>query len=119
MEYDILNRNGEKIGTAEHLTDENGNPAGGVTRLRGIEIHWQAGPLVQSDGTRTEPTGAFVEDVIIAAVDRVQFYQGVNEGRFACRQNEKVITKLEEGLHWQYDRTDERNRRGVEGSHTP
>ena len=119
MRHDIYNRHGQKIGEANYLLDDDGNPAGGWTRMRGIEIHWQAGPLVLPDGTRAEPTGAFIEDLIIAGLDRMGFYQTASEGRFACEENEHIITKLREGLHWQYDRTDGRLQRGVEGTHKP
>lgn len=51
----------------QHDTDANGNPAGGATTGRGFRIDWQNGPLAV-DGVRREPTGAFVEDVIAAAL---------------------------------------------------
>ena len=34
-----------------------------------------------------------------------------------CRQNSLTITKLEEALHWQKDRTNDRIRRDVEGTY--
>lgn len=113
---------GEDVGMmdsffAEHTVDPNGNPSGGRTWGKGFEINWQNGPLAV-DGVRHEPNGAFVETVIAAARDRINFYQAANGGKFACRQNALAITKLEEALHWLNDRTAERERRGVEGTHT-
>lgn len=93
--------------------DEKGNPAGGHANGLGIDIHWQDEPL-RKDGTVREPNGAFVEDVLGICVERLRFYQ---ESRFKCRQNALAITKLEEALHWLEDRTRERKRRGVEGTH--
>lgn len=96
-----------------HKLDDNGNPAGGVTTGTGIEIHWQDSPL-NVDGIRKEPSGAFVEGVINAAIGRLEFY---NEGKFKCRENSLAITKLQEALHWLNARTADREKRGVEGTH--
>ena len=89
-------------------------PAGGFTSGRKFSINWQDGPLVVN-GERREPNGAFVEDVIAAALGRIQFYQ---DSKFKCRENALALTKLEEALHWLDHRTRERERRGVEGTHT-
>ena len=99
--------------TESHQLDENGNPAGGITTGTGIEIHWQDGPL-SVDGVRKEPNGAFVEGVINAAIGRLEFY---NETKFKCRENSLAITKLQEALHWLNSRTENRTKRGVEGTH--
>lgn len=99
---------------SEHRLDENGKPAGGTTTGTGITIEWQNGPL-SVDGVRLEPSGAFVEGVIAAALDRLEFYQS---GEFRCRENALAITKLEEALHWCQHRTAAREARGVEGTHT-
>ena len=101
-----------------HHENVSGNPAGGTTRGTGFYIEWQNGPLMVN-GTRVQPTGAFVEDVIAGAADRIRYYQTASGGKFACRQNALAITKLEEALHWLHDRTEEREERGVEGTHTP
>lgn len=99
-----------------HRVDANGNPAGGVTAGRGIEINWQNGPLGRGTDRR-EPNGAFVEGIIAAAIDRLEFYQNANGGKFKCRENALVITKLEEALHWLDHRTVAREKRQVEGTH--
>lgn len=98
----------------EHDNDSNGNPAGGLTTGLGIDINWQDGPLAV-DGVRKEPNGAFVEGVIEAAIDRLEYYQQAS--KFRCRENALVITKLEEALHWCHHRTANREKRGVEGTH--
>lgn len=130
---------------SEHFYDDRGNPAGGHTSFTGCQIEWQNGPLANPDGSRNEPSGAFVEGVIAAAIDRLRYYQGEGRyadaeppthtaedgrevitlkdfvtwspGKFRCRQNALAITHLEEALHWCQDRTAEREGRGVEGTH--
>lgn len=96
-----------------HENDVNGNPAGGETTGTGITITWQNGPLGR-DGDRKEPNGAFVEGVIAAAIDRLEYYQA---SKFECRENAIAITKLEEALHWCQHRTAKREERAVEGTH--
>lgn len=96
-----------------NLNDENGNPAGGKVRGRGLTIYWQNGSLGRGDD-RLEPNGAFVETVIDAAKQRIEYYQQSN---FKCRENALAITKLEEALHWLNSRTQRRENQGVEGTH--
>jgi hypothetical protein len=79
----------------QHITDDQGKPAGGTTRGLGISIDWQNGPLGRGVD-RILPNGAFVEGVIAAAL---------------------AITKLEEALHWCQHRTADRESREVEGTH--
>lgn len=100
---------------AENFTDENGKPAGGYVEGTGICIEWQDGPLgAPDDPNRQEPNGAFVETVIAAALQRIEYY---NETEFRCRENSLAITKLEEALHWLNARTNRRVSQGVEGTH--
>ena len=96
-----------------HNLDENGNPAGGETTGIGIKINWQNGPLGRGED-RKEPNGAFVEGVIAAAIDRLQFYQST---QFACDENATAILKLQEALDACQARTVSREERGVEGTH--
>ena len=101
---------------AENYNDEvTGLPHGGFVSGVGIDINWQAGPLGRGED-RLVPNGAFVEDVIAAALQRIQYY---NETEFRCRQNSLAITHLEEALFWLRDRTEEREARQVEGTHQP
>jgi hypothetical protein len=114
---------------SQHEIDSSGNPAGGDTRGLGLEIRWQNGPLAEG-GVRLDPNGAFVETIIVAAIDRLRFYQHAPHhgmllttgsveprGKFACRENALAITHLEEALHWLQARTADREARGVEGTH--
>lgn len=100
--------------TSNHWTDEAGTPTGGATFGRGFAISWQNGGLAEPDGTRKEPNGAFVEDIIVAARDRLRFYQ---RSKFACQHNADALELLGKALERLDDRTSERTRRGVEGTH--
>ncbi len=99
--------------TVENNNDENGNPAGGFVKGVGVGIYWQNGPLGRGE-ERIGPNGAFVETVISAALQRIQYYQ---DSKFACRENAIAITKLEEALLWLNKRTMDREARQVEGTH--
>lgn len=93
--------------------DADGNPSGGSVTATGISIQWQNGPLGR--GTeRKEPNGAFVEGVLSAALQRLEFFQAT---KFKCRENALAITKIEEALHWLNSRTANREKRNVEGTH--
>ncbi len=98
---------------AENHNDADGNPAGGTVLGKGLGITWQNGPLGRGED-RIEPNGAFVEDVIDAVIQRIQYYQQ----SFPCRENAVAITKLEEAGMWLNKRTADREARGVEGTHT-
>lgn len=102
--------------SAVNDTDENGNPSGGYVTSIGLSINWQNGPLGRGED-RQEPNGAFVETVIAAVIQRIEFYNSVSEGKFRCRENSLAITHLEEALHWLQARTAAREAREVEGTH--
>ncbi len=98
-----------------HFNDPQGNPAGGVTEATGIQIKWQNGPLGRrEDGTRIAPNGAFVEGVIAAAVDRLEYYQ---RSKFSCNDNNEAIKHLNIALEWLEARTAKREAQKVEGTH--
>lgn len=98
-----------------NVTDENGNPTGGQVTGCGIHIKWQDGPL--GDGItfpRNLPNGAFVETVISAALQRLEFFQA---SKFHCLENENAIKALELALEYLESRTKNRQERKVEGTH--
>lgn len=97
----------------DHRTDEAGRPAGGETNARGVAIRWQDGPLAVN-GQRREPNGAFVEDVIAAAIGRMEFYQG---SEFHCLHNAVALGHLYAAAEALAERTRDREQRGVEGTH--
>lgn len=98
----------------EHWSDENGNPAGGVSSGRGFAISWQNGPLGRGND-RKEPNGAFVEDVIQAVIGRIEFYQ---RSKFACERNELALAALKGAAVELDQRTRDREAREVEGTHS-
>lgn len=113
---------------ARNATDGSGMPAGGKVEAIGLEIDWQDGPLkrIEKDGETwkgpvkkgdIDPNGAFVETVIAAARQRIQWYQEVSGGRFACIENAEAITWLDCALEALDKRTQRRTVAGVEGSH--
>lgn len=110
-------RNSENVVKSEFHTDSNGNPTGGSTWAEGfkMEIDWQDG-IVGPDGQN----GAFVEDVLEAARQRIQFFN--SSDKFRCRENSLAITKIEEALQWLDWRTRQRLIQNVENTynqHTP
>jgi hypothetical protein len=99
--------------TSNHFNDVNGNPAGGTTFGPGLCIGWQHGPLGRGDD-RLAPNGCFVETVINAAIDRLMYYQ---QTRFESGYNADAIVHLERALSRLQDRTADREKRDVEGTH--
>lgn len=100
---------------SNHFTDADGNPAGGSTFGVGFAISWQNGPLgASASPDRLAPNGAFVETLIAAAKDRIDFYQS---SKFNCADNAEAAAHLEAALVALQRRTASRTARGVEGTH--
>jgi hypothetical protein len=99
---------------AEHWVDDHLRPAGGSTFGNGFAISWQHGPLGRG-AKRKEPNGAFVEDIIAAAVDRIEFYQRTE---FNCDENAVALEHLQKALTILDERTQKREARQVEGTHS-
>lgn len=98
---------------SEQWRDGEGRPDGGVTSGRGFTISWQKGPLGRGN-ERREPNGAFVEDVIHAAKERLEFYQ---TSQFNCQENADAILHLEKAIAALESRTARREAAAVEGTH--
>ena len=72
-------------------------------------ILFQNGPI-QEFGVN-----GITHEVLLAIVaDRLRCFQ---QGPFACKANEQALTHIEEAQHWLQQRTIDRMRRGVEGTH--
>lgn len=56
--------------------------------------------------------GATTAEILNVLIAHMQKYQ---QGKFACRENAIVITKLEEALLWQEYRAKKREEQGVKG----
>lgn len=105
---------------ATNKVDENENPTGGEVSLHVMKhgdnqfpaliVNWQDGPR----GDIEPANGAFVEDVLWAALQRLEFFQ---DSKYRCRENAIAITKIEEALFILKDRQLSRSYRGVEGKH--
>ena len=98
---------------SQNNDDDEGNPAGGYVDGVGLHIRWQDGPLGRGEH-RSAPNGAFVETVIAAAKQRLQYYQ---RSRFACDENAEALGFLEQALMVLHQRTTAREARQVEGTH--
>lgn len=72
-------------------------------------ISFQNGPIKE-----VGVNGVTHEALLAILIDRMRGFQA---GQFACRENAIVLTHLEEALMWLKKRTEERIRRGVEGTH--
>jgi hypothetical protein len=99
--------------TSHQFFNADGAPDGGQTFGPGLCIAWQKGPLGRGPD-RQEPNGCFVETVIRAAADRLEFYQS---GKFASDHNAKAVHHLHAALQVLAERTAEREKRQVEGTH--
>lgn len=80
--------------------------------LHDIQIDFQNGPIsVDGNGVN-----GLTHEVLLAIVaDRLRGFQ---KGQYACKANACALTHIEEAMHWLQQRTIERMRRGVEGTHT-
>lgn len=94
------------------VDQDTGYPKGGRVLGVGISIDWQDGPVDDSGGVN----GAQVDEIIEAAVLRLQWLQEAADGRFACQENEATIVALRAAQRWQERRTERRKVAGVEGT---
>lgn len=100
---------------SNNFLDKDGNPAGGYVTGVGFDIVWQNGPTRDAEtGRKLRQTGAFVEDVALAIIQRLEFYQ---EGRFASDYNAAALDHFRRGLVALESRRREREARGVDGTH--
>lgn len=77
-----------------------------------LYILFQNGPISE-DGVGVN---GITHEVLLAIVaDRLRSFQ---KGPYSCKANACALTHIEEAMHWLQQRTLERMRRGVEGTHT-
>jgi hypothetical protein len=82
----------------------------GRDRLDQLTILFQNGPIPEVG------VNGVTHEVLLAVVaDRLRSFQS---GPYACKANACALTHIEEAQHWLQQRTIERMRRGVEGTHT-
>lgn len=99
--------------TAQNFSDEKGNPTGGWASGTGFRIDWQDGPLVNGEGERVEPNGAFVEYVLMAVAQRIEYYQ---QSPFNCAENQQALHHIQQSINWLNKRTARRKQEGKEGT---
>jgi hypothetical protein len=74
-----------------------------------LVIYFQNGTIPENG------VNGLTQEVLLAIVaDRLRSFQA---GPFACKANACALTHIEEAQHWLQQRTIERMRRGVEGTH--
>lgn len=101
--------------TVDNHTDDDGNPSGGNVRSQGVIIDWQDGPRGQGEGKPlADPNGAFVEDIIQAAKQRLEFFQ---DSKFEHQANADAIEHLQAALDALVSRSSERKESGKLGTH--
>ena len=92
-------------GGANHAYDVEGGAAVPT------HIRFQNGPI-SADGNGVN--GVTHEVLLAIVADRLRSFQ---KGPYSCKANACALTHIEEALHWLQQRTLERMRRGVEGTH--
>lgn len=97
---------------SRNYADDNGNPAGGYCSGVGMCIHWQDGPRGVFGGEPNPANGAFVEDAILAAVQRLEFFE---RSQYAHPANAEAIRHCRAAIKALHDRAIERKSRGVLG----
>ena len=85
-------------------TARHGQPATHSTIL------FQNGPIAE-----VGVNGITHEALLAIVADRLRSFQ---KGPYATKANACALTHIEEAMHWLHQRTLERMRRGVEGTHT-
>lgn len=96
--------------------DKDGNPASGYAHGVGMSVVFQDGPRGKlNDGTLAPASGAFVEDLLVAAMQRLAFFQ---QTKFAHDKNAEAIEHLHRAIDALDSRAKERARRGVLGENT-
>ena len=90
-------------------------PRGGMTTGPGMTLVWQDGHIAR-DGRGNpidEANGTFVEDVVIAAIGRLEFYQAT---AFPCEENTAALEHLNAALDIMIKRRDRRTEQGTIGT---
>lgn len=87
-----------------------GERPNGLPTLSPVDINFQNGPIAE-----VGVNGLTHEALLAVVADRLRSFQ---KGPYSCKANACALTHIEEAQHWLQQRTLERMRRGVEGTHT-
>lgn len=74
-----------------------------------VYIRFQDGPIKESG-----VNGVMDENLLAIVIDRLQGFQS---GKFACEENQRALDFIQLGLQTLQLRTQNREKRGVEGTH--
>jgi hypothetical protein len=111
----FVTRNGQSNELrCRNYTDANGNPSGGYVTGVGITITWQDGLRGEVGGMLNMANGAFVEDALQAAAQRLWFFQ---QSKFAHDDNAQAIEYIQKAIDVLGERAKERQARNVLGTH--
>jgi hypothetical protein len=95
---------------------EGDKPQGGYAIGPGLTIAWQDGPRGKMpDGSLAPANGAFVEDALVAAWQRLAFFQ---DSKFVHDDNAEAMLHIERALGAMERRAKAREARGVLGQQT-
>jgi hypothetical protein len=98
---------------SRNYTDADGNPAGGYAHGPGMCIAWQDGPRgTHPDGAMKPANGAFVEDALVAAYQRLESFQ---QSKYVHLANTQAMSLIAEAIAILHARAQERQARGVLG----
>lgn len=95
--YRVSGFNASANASAEHFTNY-------------ADILFQKGPI-----NEVGVNGLTHEALLAIVADRLRSFQ---KGPYSCKANACALTHIEEAMHWLHQRSLERMRRGVEGTHT-
>jgi len=76
-------------------------------------VLFQNGPIANPGGVAFGANGISNESLLAIVADRLECFQ---DGPYKCRENALALTKIQEAMMWLQRRTNERIRRGVEGT---
>lgn len=85
---------GEDVRGGHYMNDE-GFPTGGYATATGMLVAFQDGPTKAGEQCYVK-NGAFVEDLLIAAKSRLEFYQ--TSDKVKCEENRAAIIAIEAAL---------------------
>jgi len=94
-------------GGAHHLYEVSADQGDAFKSV--VLIQFQNGPIAEFG-----VNGLTHEALLAIVADRLRCFQ---QGPYSCKANACALTHIEEALHWLQQRTIERMRRGVEGTH--
>jgi hypothetical protein len=95
----------QKFGSTDFITIQNVEDVKGVAPVVSFTIQSDPVKEVGVNGVQVTDMLEYVKCL----------FQSLNDN-FPCRENALTITKIEEAIHWQDARTNDRLKRGVEGT---